>query len=722
MFQCSRLRSATFIMSKFLKDRTSLINLLPSAAFVALKLEVTGNDLDDDEYAKRKNVFEDDMVPEERYEILRGLAERYSILQVGISIFHENEEFKAFLRKKRLVDEEDREHIDGIDNDSIEGNDREHEFEMNHEDSEENDEDIEPSEFFVNRFNFFLFPPSDDDGVKNRDVTLSPSIIASMKSRDCDFNKWLKEGASFVTIDEAESKVDSFREKYARKEELEKEKQSKKWIRKNSVMTQLTHQGDIAFVSRAMASLRKWIDDDPPFLERHISHPLSREEREINDGIAFQLPPCNMFLSRYLQETIEAEYPALSLEEEFDNGQVIIRVLRLESEEKAKRDKAIKKEEWDAMHCEFVGFTWVFKALIDALQGKLELQNYDDNDLMGGMPLSCNQHEKDKHKIPLIVHDGILDLLFLFRHFVAPLPPTWAECKMLLNEYFPTVYDTMVLSSEYSDDDVRNVTDLCALYFKYCFGESDNDEIIPPKVTVVNEGGENDSNQGAVYKSYMTGAVFLCLSRRKLTMDLKDADKVEYWRAVSNRKYDKFGSLLFLYENCQYHEMGTLFGRNKLSLHPTMFIADLEKGRNDFLIQGMDASTTFRVSGMQSHITGHLEGEMREVLLNVMNPEQEEDDMNIVHDLYIHILGNDCIVGIIWNDVNPTERCCKQVLERRSKYAKLIHSALKSLDSIQSIATMEDYINMKKQSRPPNAFYRVLDTWRRKKRRLDSDL
>lgn len=123
--------------------------MLPSAAYVALKLEVTGNDLDDDEYAKRKNVFEDDMVPEERYEILRGLAERYSILQVGISIFHENEEFKEFLRKKPVVDEEDREHMDGIDNDGIEGNDREHEFEMNHEESEENDEDIEPSEFFV---------------------------------------------------------------------------------------------------------------------------------------------------------------------------------------------------------------------------------------------------------------------------------------------------------------------------------------------------------------------------------------------------------------------------------------------------------------------------------------------------------------------------------------------------------------------------------------------
>lgn len=93
-----------------------------------------------------------------------------------------------------------------------------------------------------NRFNFFLFPPSDDDGVKNRDITLSPSIIASMKSRDCDFNKWLKEGASFVTIDEAESKVNSFREKYARKEQLEKEKQSKKWNRKNTLMVRVVYE------------------------------------------------------------------------------------------------------------------------------------------------------------------------------------------------------------------------------------------------------------------------------------------------------------------------------------------------------------------------------------------------------------------------------------------------------------------------------------------------
>ena len=71
-----------------------------------------------------------------------------------------------------------------------------------------------------------------------------------------------------------------------------------------------------------------------------------------------------------------------------------------------------------------------------------------------------------KRKVPLIVHNGLQDLLFLLTHFHSEnLPDSWEECKKLIHAYFPVVYDTKVMATEYCDRDVfRGRTHLAALY------------------------------------------------------------------------------------------------------------------------------------------------------------------------------------------------------------------------------------------------------------------
>lgn len=723
--------------NEFLRDQSSLIKLLPDAAYVAINLEVTGDNVNE----STNNMFNDDMIPEEKYQILRSIAERYSIIQVGIAVFNENKDFKSHVRKKYKADNEGEDkstsrplinaenlskgstvsrvfirRSNSYDESNSDDEEDESYDEMDdtfddseHEESDSINEEVEPPEYLVHRYNFFLFPPTDKDRARNRDITLNPSIIASIKSH-CDFNKWLKHGTSYVMIDEADSKVKLFCEKHA-----DTDKQLKQTLEDIEDMTQLTHPDDIAFVSRTIASLREWIDSNVNPERQVNNRRLSREAREMRDGVAFQLPACNCFLRKHLCKTIETEYPALSLEQ--NDGQ--IRVLRLDSEEKKQRDLEIRREEWHKIHYDYIGFTWVFKALIDAFQGKLKVEQYAYEKVLDRAQSNNNDDDTQecRSKIPLIVHDGLLDLLFLIKHLVSPLPSTWHECKTLLHKYFPIVFDTMVLSSECSDEDVTTGnTNLGDLYYKYClrFGEFGDlhSDVTVPKVVVVNEANENSIIKEAAYGAFLAGVVFQCLSRRKLEIYLNDGRKTEFWRHAASRKYQSVGSILFLDEFNPYYNIGVLFGRNKLPLQPTMFLADLEPGKQDILIRGMEASFTFRMSGIQSHDLGMLEIEIREVLLSVTQPEDNDSDHLVVHEIYF-LSGNICIVGIIW--ANEVYRYDDQTLEQRKIYAKRVLSALQSLYS-HTVITMEDYITSKRK--PSTAFHRLVSILQGKKRRL----
>lgn len=67
-------------------------------------------------------------------------------------------------------------------------------------------------------------------------------------------------------------------------------------------------------------------------------------------------------------------------------------------------------------------------------------------------------------KIPLVCHNGLFDLLYLYHHFVRPLPLLVSEFKTRLNELFPIIYDTKYIASaskhygEFFQD--RTITDL----------------------------------------------------------------------------------------------------------------------------------------------------------------------------------------------------------------------------------------------------------------------
>lgn len=696
----------------------------------------------------------------------------------------------------------------GVHNDVDDGDDDNSNHEQNDDDPDDvgrgetrgnNDaignKDIEPPEFFVHKYNFYIFPssaehkrkrpgshqPNNNNGPNNnhptsqtREVTLNPSSIHFLNGQNMDFNRWLKEGVPYTLIDDADTIAHAFREKYTRKErEMNEEKELSK-VKGGRVKTkkdrlQPDRSDDIAFIARTMASLREWIDSAAPSLtlpprpaptnnlnqpapvainnlnnNNNHNHrqpqppqvpqaaaallqqantttttnttPTSFLRSEERDGIAHFTPPCNSFLRRCLYEAIEFEYPALVLEKArhpYNTNQIC--VLRLNAAEKVARDRRLKKDEWRKMHVEKIGMTRVFEALSGACRGELGVVGSLEDEYVeflegggeeegrngaGGLASDTNgrggESSTDQsspssstnnnptikpptqigRRIPLIVHNGLMDLLFLLTHFHShTLPSTHSQTKSLIHHYFPLVYDTKVLSSECSDGIIRGEsTALGDLYAKNCLalgggggggggappppplphhqphhrhhgvngnavqhhhhgaaaGAGAGDAIVP-RVIIANSG-EEDSTQmhEAAYDAFMTGTVFQCLCRRILRQELVRCGGYYLEGEEDCTTYAGIGSLLFLDENHPHCVKSFLFGRNKLFLMQTLYTIDLEKHGKDSdpLNRRLRMATTYRVSGIDSSVYTR---DIVRVLMNVRdtNPEAAAAD---IHD------------------------------------------------------------------------------------------
>eukprot|EP00957_Ditylum_brightwellii_P111950 8537509-Ditylum_brightwellii.AAC.1 len=123
-------------------------------------------------------------------------------------------------------------------------------------------------------------------------------------------------------------------------------------------------------------------------------------------------------------------------------------------------------KEWNKVQLNYVGFTRVLKGISDVCCGR-ELcldeipvvrkeEDVEKEHVDAPQPQDTTS-TKAKKKVPLIVHNGLMDLLFLTTHFITPtLPTSYTELKSLLSTYFPLICDTKILSNECSDTAIQN--------------------------------------------------------------------------------------------------------------------------------------------------------------------------------------------------------------------------------------------------------------------------
>lgn len=367
-------------------------------------------------------------------------------------------------------------------------------------------------------------------------------------------------------------------------------------------------------------------------------------------------------VNRHLKKKIQWEYPALHWDTN-DQHEVLV---RLNDEEKKIRDERRKKFAWRKIQEEKIGFTRVFQALSLACNGILgnigdidaEYQNFlettrrnqtgstictgvvnetNEGVLNLGVQESENgdegaerldsistDGEKErqqylnkiskvkKRRVPLVVHNGFLDILFLLTHFQNnKLPSAYEDAKEMTRALFPLIYDTKVLATEFSDYAIRSKhTSLSNLHQRFVRGDGlpDANGFLElhldhiPRSRVVNRQTSLNSSRVTNNSTVMIGTVFQCLCRRiknestEFSELSRESKKRTLFKEIVTAGRSKVGSLLFLDEKQpQSKSSAPTFGLNKVFLSSSIFTVDME-AIHDHLKPGYATSAIFKVS------------------------------------------------------------------------------------------------------------------------------
>ena len=553
-----------------------------------------------------------DLSPAERYWELKQAPERYSIIQLGVALFHPVPTGVSQPESSPANENRERRGYTPVATAASSSASR---------------NDALLPRYHVRRYNFYMFPDE-------REVVLNPSTVAFLHQHNLSLDLWSKQGIPYCTHT---AQAQSLLESYTTREAPTAPTNVVPAVRRAGV--ELRRPEDIAFFARAMAGLREWLDsdagqrrrrqqrrddvdeddaqDDDPADEEEEGE---EEEEEDNaegamdgEGLSYLMPPCNSFLRRALYENIQAEYPALETE---PAGNSQIRVWRLNEQERQNRLRRLKRERWEELIGTKLGVWRVFEALHRVCSG-LELdrtsvlfaESYDEInwDIAGKgstttlSPARLQQTPKQR-TVPLIVHNGFMDLCFLLSHFHSSiLPENYQDCKDLISSYWPIIYDTKVIATECNcwaangreSNPHTNLADLFRAVVRETNPPHGQQVLLLDQLEVVETTDPTngmaslpDQEHEAAYDAYMTGACFLGLCKM-----------IRQIATVSPNFLDVLANL-----NSQEARM--FYGRNKL-YQMSMYTMDLEESRHnrDPMRHGMLPETSYRVSGIDKAVS-----------------------------------------------------------------------------------------------------------------------
>jgi hypothetical protein len=338
-----------------------------------------------------------------------------------------------------------------------------------------------------------------------------------------------------------------------------------------------------------------------------------------------------------------------------------------------------------------VGFTRVFMALSNANKGFKQVNSTILASSVEQVDVSAKvEFEPMGRRVPIICHNGLMDILFLMTHFVShKLPEKYQDAKAMIHETFPLVYDTKILATECSDQrTVGDNTVLGTLFDRFVM--NDLEFLMDRNFEVVNASGTDpDQKHEASYDAFMTGAVFVALARRiqeeegLLAISLCDIFSSDYnlitkdlfgRNKVSNTvvaAYPVCGFLLICLTCC----FVSASLNQQLFLMLTLYTIDLENATEDPLRRGLSPTSTYRVSGIDPAIT-------------------TSDIIRCLSNLVDQVLEQQVRFEIVWVDdrtflVAARTQDDDDTLQR---HGELIHMALRRRFACEDICTLDQYL------------------------------
>lgn len=134
-------------------------------------------------------------------------------------------------------------------------------------------------------------------------------------------------------------------------------------------------------------------------------------------------------------------------------------------------------------------------------------------------------------KKPLVGHNALMDIMFLYDKFYRPLPASYSAFKSSIHSMFPVIYDTKHISSSvrkmYEESGWLQETNLSELYRSL---NSDHGWLFATCSPVIVHADQqvryknNHCPHEAGYDAYMCGCVFLRLSHILASSDVKSTD------------------------------------------------------------------------------------------------------------------------------------------------------------------------------------------------------
>jgi hypothetical protein len=207
-----------------------------------------------------------------------------------------------------------------------------------------------------------------------------------------------------------------------------------------------------------------------------------------------------------------------------------------------------------------------------------------------------------------------MDLMFLLTHcHDSVLPEDFELTKMQIRHYFPNVFDTKVMATEYSDAQIKGSSSVLGDLFDSLKHANLDEPFYFPIITNNKENEEPGKGQAheAAWDAYMTGSIFNALGKRIL----ESRNVLKFNLSFNALLLDSSESLMREY-----------LGLNMLYMHMSLYTIDLESssgpaGLNDPLSCGLSIDTTFHVRGINTSVS------TRDILQALMAGSEGEDDI-----------------------------------------------------------------------------------------------